>query len=374
MNDLKYHTVPPQNAKTTYGQNETIDFKTSAFNRKLIGGSIRLLGDISVSSNDALSKNVFYDGHTGLHCVIDSIKTSVSNVGQIENLDHYPRYVSSKAKASLTKHDLFNSVYVCEGRVPDDVLAKKLLKGVIDVTDQGEASVATFKVAPLDFALKLDFCLNNVIGDNLLPFNKMGDIMISLQTSTVVNALWGDADLGVNTNYSLQNLRLIYSSVADDGKYGKYTLKVKSSVKTSVQSNNATISTKVPMVADSFFMTFIQQNHEGSKLYNSLQCEKVPLFERLEVTYNDNMSQMFTYEIDNEEEVITNYIKAIQKVAGNNDASLSTLASNEAYGIGFNFGAYTDLSKTKLGINIKSAIQSDYPLVTYMFFNGVVSI
>jgi hypothetical protein len=374
MNDLKYHTVPPQNAKTTYGQNETIDFKTSTYNRKLIGGSIRLLGDISVSSNDALSKNVFYDGHTGLHCVIDSIKTSFSTVGQIENLDHYPRYVSSKAKASLTKHDLFNSVYVCEGRVPDDVLAKKMLKGIIDVTDQGQASVATFKVAPLDFALKLDFCLNNVIGDNLLPFNKMGDIMISLQTSSVVNALWGDADLGVNTNYSLQNLRLIYSSVADDGKYGKYTLKVKSSVKTSVQSNNATISTKVPMIADSFFMTFIQQDHEGSKLYNSLQCEKVPIFERLEVTYNDSMSQMFTYEIDNEEEVITNYIKAIQKVAGNNDASLSTLAGNEAYGIGFNFGAYTDLSKTKLGINLKSSIQSNFPFVTYMFFNGVVSI
>jgi hypothetical protein len=374
MNDLKYHTVPPQNAKPTYGQNETIDFKTSAYNRKLIGGSIRLLGDIVVSDNDALANNVFYDGHTGLHCVIDSIKTSVSSVGQIENLDHYPRYVASKAKASLTKHDLFNSVYVCEGRVPDNVLAKKLLKGVIDVSDQGESSVATFKKANLDFALKLDFCLNNVIGDNLLPFNKMGDVMISLQTSTVVNALWGDADLGINTNYTLQNLRLIYSSVADDGKYGKYTLKVKSSVKTSVQSNNATISTKVPIIADSFFMTFIQQDHEGSKIYNSLQCEKVPLFERLEVTYNDSMSQMFTYEIDNEEEVITNYIKAIQKVAGNNDASLSTLASNEAYGIGFNFGAYTDLSKTKLGINLKSAIQSDYPFVTYMFFNGVVSI
>jgi hypothetical protein len=374
MNDLKYHTVPPQNAKTSYGQNETIDFKTSAFNRKLVGGSVRLLGDISVSLNSALTSNVFYDGFAGLHCVLDSIKTSFSSVGQVENLDHYNHYVASKAKASLTKHDLFNSVYVCEGRCPDDVLAKKLLKGTIGVNNEGQGDIAAYKEGNLDFALKLDFCLNNMVGDSLVPFNKIGDVMISIQTASILNALWGSSDLNIGTNYTLQNLRLIYTSVADDGKDGKYSMKIKSSVKTSLQSNNATISTKVPVVADSFFMTFIQQLHEGSRVYNSLQCEKIPLFERLEVTYNDSMSQQFTYEIDNEEEVLTNYIKAVQKVAGNNDASLSTLASNEAYGVGFNFGSFVDLSKTKIGINIKSGIQSAAPFLAYMFFNGVITI
>ena len=374
MNDLKYHTVPPQNAKPSYSQNETIDFKTSAFNRKLVGGSIRLLGDILVSSNNTLVKNVFYDGFAGLHCVLDSIKTSFSSVGQVENLDHYSHYVASKAKASLTKHDLFNSVYVCEGRCPDDVLAKKLLKGVIGVDDEGQGDITAYKEGNLDFALKLDFCLNNMIGDNLIPFNKIGEVMISIQTASIINALWGDADLNIGTNYTLQNLRLVYTSVLDDGKYGKYSMKVKSSVKTSLQSNNATISTKVPAVADSFFMKFIQQSHEGSKVYNSLQCEKVPLFERIEVAYNDNISQQFTYEIDNEEEVLSNYIKAVQKVAGDNDASLSALASNEAYGVGFNFGSFVDLSKTKISINLKSGIQFGNPFLTYMFFNGVVSI
>jgi hypothetical protein len=86
------------------------------------------------------------------------------------------------------------------------------------------------------------------------------------------------------------------------------------------------------------------------------------------------MSQQFTYEIDNEEEVLTNFIKAVQKVAGNNDSSLSTLASNEAFGIGFYFGSFVDLSKTKIGINIKSGIQSAQPFLAYMFFNGIVTI
>ena len=375
MNDLKYHTVPPQNAKTDYTQNETIDFKTSAINRKLVGGSVRLLGEIDVSLNSALSSNVFYDGFAGLHCVLASIKTSFSSVGQVENLDHYNHYVASKAKASLTKHDLFNSVYVCEGRCADDVLAKKLLKGTIGVNNEGQADIAAYKEQNLDFALKLDFCLNNMVGDSLVPFNKIGEVMISIQTESVINALWGSADLNIGTNYTLKNLRLIYTSVADDGKYGKYSMKIKSSVKTSLNSNNATISTKVPVVADSFFMTFIQQLHEGSRVYNSLQCEKIPLFQRLEVTYNDSMSQQFTYEIDNEEEVLTNFIKAVQKVAGNNDASLSTLGSNEAYGIGFYFGgSFVDLSKTKIGINIKSGIQSAAPFLAYMFFNGLITI
>jgi hypothetical protein len=130
----------------------------------------------------------------------------------------------------------------------------------------------------------------------------------------------------------------------------------------------------VPVVADSFFMTFINQSHEGDKTYNSLACEKVPLFQRLEVAYNDNISQQYTYQIDNEEEVITNFIKAVQKVSSDNNASFSTLASNDSYGIGFNFNAFVDLSKTKLSVNLKSSINNNNPMLTYMFFNGLVTI
>jgi len=375
MNDLKYHLVEPQNTKDSYGENETIDFKTSANNRKLIGGTVRLLGNVSVSNNNLLSTNVFYDAFTGSHSFIDNIKTTFSNTGQVENVDNYSRYVASKARASLTKNDLFNSMYVCENRVPDNVMAKKLLKGVVMGNEQDAENLNdAHLVAPLDFALQLDFCLNNMIGDTLLPFNKTGDVLISIQTAAVVNALWGNQDVGIDTNYQLSNLRLVYQSVQDDGKYGKYTMRVKSSIKQSIQSTNATVSTKVPVVADSFFMTFINQSHEGDKTYNSLACEKVPLFQRLEVAYNDNISQQYTYQIDNEEEVITNFIKAVQKVSSDNNASFSTLASNDSYGIGFNFNAFVDLSKTKLSVNLKSSINNNNPMLTYMFFNGLVTI
>jgi hypothetical protein len=121
-------------------------------------------------------------------------------------------------------------------------------------------------------------------------------------------------------------------------------------------------------------MTFIRQDHENSPLYNSSQCEKLPLFQLLEVTYNDNLSQQFTYQIDNEEEVLTNYIKAIQKVSGDNNADLSVLAGNDSYGVGIQFGSYVDLSKTKLGVNLQTVIQSTNPFSCYMHFMGVVSL
>jgi hypothetical protein len=373
MQDLKYHTVIPENKKDTYGEYETIDLKLSGMGRKLVGGSLRLLGEITVGGNSALSKNICYDGFSGLHTIIDNIKTSFVNVGQVENLDHYARFVSAKAKASLTKNDIAgNSMYVCEARAPDNVISRKLLKGVV-----GYNAVAATSVVPLnnlDFSVKLDFCLNNMIGDELVSFAKTGDILISLQTARNVAALFGDSDIGGDCVYFLSNIRLSYMSVPDDGKAVKYNMRVVSSLKQSIQSSFANISTKVPIIADSFFMTFIRQDHENSTLYNSSQCEKLPAFQRLEVTYNDNLSQQFTYQIDNEEEVLINYIKAVQKVSGNNTADLSTLASNDAYGVGIQFGSYVDLSKTKLGVNLETGIQSINPFSAYMHFMGVVSL
>jgi len=371
MQDLKYHVVMPENKKDTYGEYETIDFKTSALGRKLVGGTVRLLGQINVNTFNpdddvVINDTVYYDGMTGLHVVVDNIKTSFSNVGLIENLDHYSRYVSSKSKASLTKNDLFNSVYVCEGRAPDYQLTQKLLYGVLNQEDK-------FK-SYQDFSCKLDFCLNNLIGDVLLPFSKTGDILVSLQTSKVVQALYGDSNLGGNKNYTLSNIRLVYSSVADDGKYSKYAMRVKSSLKQSLQSTYANISTKIPIVADSFFMTFIEQADENQPLSNSMALQKIPLFQKLEITWNDSLSQQYQYQIDNEEEILVNFVKAVQKVSGDNSCSLSTLSGNDGYGMGLQFGSFVDLSKTKLGVNIQSGISSDNPFTVYMFFNGVVSL
>jgi hypothetical protein len=374
MADLRYHSTEASNQQDSYGEFQTVDFKMSFLNRKLTGGSIYLLGDSIATNNTTVATNVAYDGFVGSHNLIESITTTSALLGQLENIDNYGRFVSSKAKASLSKSDLFNSIYVCENRVPDDVLASKLLKGVCDKSKQGEATVSAALTKPLDFALKLDFCLNNTIGDNLIPYEVLGDTTISILTSRIIKALYGDAAIGGNITYSLSNLRLFYTTVMDDGKRSKYAMRVKYSLKQAILSSYSSISTKVPLVCNSFWITFMRKAQEDSALYNSMLNQRLPNVSKVEVLWNDSFSQQFTYDINNEEEILTNFIKAITTVVGDNNASLQTLAANDSYGIGINFGQMVDLSKTKLAVNISSAVQSTDPYSAYMFFSGLVEL
>jgi hypothetical protein len=162
--------------------------------------------------------------------------------------------------------------------------------------------------------------------------------------------------------------------VLDDGKRSKYAMRVKYSLKQAILSSYSSISTKVPLVCNSFWITFMRKAQEDSALYNSMQNQRLPNVSKVEILWNDSFSQQFTYDINNEEEILTNFIKAISTVVGDNNASLQTLAANDSYGIGINFGQMVDLSKTKLAVNISSAVQSTDPYSAYMFFSGLVEL
>lgn len=374
MTDLKYHIAQTEGKRGAYGPNETIDLKASYFGRKLVGNGVRILGEVIATNNTSVAQFVAYDGFIGNHNFFDGINTTSSTIGQLENIENYSRFCSSKAKAYLSKEDLFNSMYVCENRVPDDILASKLLKGVCDISAQNTTPIVAVKTKKLDFALQADFCLNNMIGDNLLPYDIFGDLTISLSSTSLLKALFGNI-VSNNVSYELTNVRLYYTTVADDGTRSKqYSMRVKSSIKTTIASSFASISTTAPLVCDSFWMTFIQQSQEASEAINSMQNQRLPNVNRLEVLWNDSASQQFTYVLDNEEEILSNYIKAVSSVVGDNSASLQQLAANDSYGIGVSFGTVIDLSKTKLSLNIESGVQSSNPYTAYMFFSGLLTI
>jgi len=374
MQDIRYSSVQPENQKPSYGEYDNVDFRISAIGRKIVEGSITLLGDISVTDNNDLTETVAYDPFIGAHSFIDTLTTTFAKTGQVETLRFYPRYVSAEAKAKLTKEDLFNSAYVCENRVPDSRMASNMLKGLVPYALQGGAFNAD-ETRKLDFAIKPKFCLNAPIGDNLLPYEKTGDILISMTIPRTVSVLFGNADIGLDMKIQITNLRLNYTTVADDGKYSpKYVMRIRSDLKQTIQSTYSNISTKVPIVADSFFMSFIRQAEENQALFNGMENQRLPNVSRVEFLWNDSFSQEFTYELDNEEEILTNYIKAINKTVGDNNANANALNSNDSYGIGLSFGQFLDLSKSKIGINIQSAVSSEEPYTAYAFFLGIVSV
>lgn len=381
MQDIRYHSVQPSNKKETYSEFDNIDFILNANGRKLVGGSVRILGDVTVYPNGVgpLTETISFDGLTGSHSWFNSIITSCSSIGQVENLNFYPHMVASKARAQLAREDVFQSQYACESRCPDGVVSSALLKG----TTFGAGSVYNADLTrPMDFAVRPDFCLNNFLAgtDNALPFSKTGDITISLIVSQSISVLYGtaktgEATIGNDRNITLSNLRILFTSVPDDGKYPKaYQMRVSSSLKQSLQSTYANISTLAPLVADRFWMVFVPQAQDNSALDNGLACYRPPNVSRVEYLWSDSFNAEYTYAIVNEEEMLTNFVKAVNGVVSDNQCSLNILASNDGFGLGMPFGSFIDLRQNKLSINIQSDISSTSPITCYMFFSGVVSL
>jgi len=379
MQDIRYHSVQPMNKKSTYTDFDNVDFLISAVGRKVVGNSIRIVGNVTVypeGTTSQLSETVSYDGLTGSHSWFSSIVTSCSTVGQIENLNFYPHMVASMARASVARETLFNSQYTVENRVPDSRMSDILLKGTTFGAGTNYDATLT---RPMDFAVKLNFCLNNFLAgtDSNIAYAKTGDITVSLIVARSVSVLFGTStnNIGVDRNITLSNLRLIFTSVADDGKYpSAYQMRVASSLKQSLQSSYANISTLAPLVSDSFYMVFVPQSEDNSAVANGLACYRPYNISRVEYLWQDTFNAEYTYAIINEEEMLTMGIKAVNKVVGDNMASLNILSANDGFILGMPFGNYVDLRQNKISVNIESGISSGNPITCYMFFSGVVSV
>lgn len=389
MQNLRYHIVQPSNKRDTYTDFDNVDFLISAAGRKLVMGSVRLLGDVTVYPKtsggqliDPTTETISFDGLTGSHSWFSQIITSGSNVGQIENLNFYPHYIASMARAQLTREDTFNSQYTCENVCADGIISSALLKGTTSAL-QGNPFDAAL-TSEMNMAPRLKFCLNNPTAgsDPNMAFAVVGDLSVSLIISQSISVLYGtekageEKIIGVDRNITISNLRLSFASVPDDGVYPKlgYQMRVATSLKQSLQSTYANISTLVPLVSDRFWFVFVPQDRDNNPLYNGLACYRPPNVQRVEYLWSDSFNAEYTYAIDNSEELLTNFVKAVNGISADNMASLNVLASNDGYGLGIPFGSFIDLRKNKISVNITSDISNTSPFICYMFFSGIVNV
>ena len=94
MSNLRYHSVQPENQQIDYQEMNNVDFNISIQGRKLVAGTVRLVGDIEVvypGTTEPLNTLVSYDHMVGSHCFIYRIDTSTNLKGVVENLSDYPR-------------------------------------------------------------------------------------------------------------------------------------------------------------------------------------------------------------------------------------------------------------------------------------------
>lgn len=373
---IRYNSTNPQNLKPQgYTDYDILDFVISAPGQCLVGNSVRLLFDVKVLGNDNLATRCSYDAYSGGNAFIESINTSTALQGSIETIRFYQRQVACRARALLAPEDLFNSHLVAEGRCNDEVISDRLLKGFVP-TGYADEPYNEEVTTALDVCLRLDFCLNSFIGDNLLSLDRTGAITVSISLPRSASVLFGNDEIGGAQTYLITNPTLLYNTVADTGKNPKQSvMQVRSDFKQSINSSFVNINSTVPLTANAFYLNFIEAGKENNNQYNSQACEVLPAVSRVSFIWNNSFSQAITYELDNVVDYLANFKRAINGSNGG-DSSLSLVANsaNDCFGLGLQFGTYVDLRSQRLSINIESAVSSGVPFTAYVHFTGIATI
>jgi hypothetical protein len=376
------HAVIPDlvKANNTYSPLDLLDFNLNFQGRKMLFGTVRfqaqmqvpnVTGVISQENVADVQFDIKYDSMTGAHSVIDTITTNLLTVGQVEDIQQYNRYHAMIMNATQSRNDTMNSYNSCEMKTPSDLYTPMLLKGMRTKLPLDEFSDYT---VPPDFSVKPSFCLNRTTAvdsdDNSVSFSKTGTVRISILLAR--NVLFGN-DVTGQTTYQLINPRIIYQSIPDDGKQAKLQMRVEYGLRTSINSADTVISTRVPAVADGCSISFIPTVHESSGEYNNLAQETLPALSELVFLWNNSSNAMVTYTIRDPVEVADRYIESL-KSAGHNNASLQQLKANKSYGVGLAFGTFVNLANQSFNIQMACGVQNTNPFTAHLYFHGLIEL
>tara|TARA_R110000796_G_scaffold95170_2_gene200305 strand:+ start:2835 stop:4010 length:1176 start_codon:yes stop_codon:yes gene_type:complete len=389
-NNLIYHIVTPENdrsgstASDGFPEFSMIDFVMNFPDRKLVNNSIRLVGDVIVGSTmtnntEFATNNVFTDNLVGASSFIDSIQTSVDSVGQIENILEYSKYVKCKNMVNTSPSDLFKASSICELKAPNQSHAKLALKGVnATKADDNRTDNANFSIKP-------DICLNSMFGDNgdnTLSYRKSGQIRISVRLARALGSVFGGSvpqpakagHTAFAVSYRLQNVRLHFQSIVDDGKDSRLTMPNVINVKSTIQSSFANINCAVPAVCRGVSATFIEQSKENHGLLNPLACNNLPGLSKVQFIYNNTINNsMVSYQITDYPEILERFKESIGS-SNHSSATLLKTKSNDGFGVGLDFSGLIDLSRQRFNIQLNSSVSNLSPYTMNLFFHGVQSL
>lgn len=360
--------VLPVSSKSFYEENDIVDFLLTFENSEIVMNSIRVSGQVKVNTTTDFdtaqldnSQDVKIDSTVGIAGAFQSITCSCDKVGVIENQNEHPRYIKAKTAATVTPEQLLTDIeYTTELRNADDDFSRFLLGGS---GEKGGNNRVPFSFRP-DIAL-------NKSSDNI-PFSKTGAIKLSLRLATNNQFIYGDD--AANYKFQLYDLRVEYL-VKNQSSSGNLTMETIHMIKQTAESNNTSISTRVPASVTSISMVFHPDSELDQAKHNHLELSVPPDVQRVEFSFNDTTTAYHTFALETQEEILYNYqqswgVKPMTK----SNIVLPALHRNESYGIGMPLGSYLDLSMNKIGVNILSNIRSDRKYGIFMYFRGIARI
>ena len=381
-----YHSVEPQNLKEKYQQYENIDFVLSFEGRSLELGSVRIEGEWEVTTDanqvlpfgsrrdDNTDDIILYDRFVGAHSLIESLSVSMSG-SQIDHVQDYARFIKMKTTATKSQTDMFNAENACEMKVPSYELAREQLMGEVVAANPGNNGAGVSLYDPMrnnpDFSIKPVCVLNNASG--ALPYRKSGDIHLTINLARVGAALFG-FDVDNDVNYSVKNLRVFFRSAADAGpQFDQPILATRVlSVKQNFDTTNASLQVRVPAVCNGVSVSALETDKVNSLTANVLDLDKIESVTQVEYLFNDATNQLITYRLRSQPEWIERYLDSFKDGENKNAATFSNIASNNAWGLGLNFGGAIDLSNQNFALQINR--EDTTPYTMYFYFHSFVSL
>ncbi len=387
MSNFMYHTVIPENNKSSFTEYDNIDFVMTFENRALNLNSVRIEGDLLVTQGSGTplydpsrdADKVCMDPLVGSHSFCESIQTSFFNgTNLIENLVEYPRYVKMRNACRKAEGDMNNGSNVCELLAPNQEMTTLLLQGVTPTENRnaGDTANITTPLSP-DFSFKPQICLNNAQADGMavLPYSKSGAVRLTINLARVNGALFG-ADVDGNTKYQISNLQVSFSSVPEtpDLMGNKIVMNTVQAVKPSVESGFANIGVKVPAICNAVSISFQPQNEENTAYHNNLQLTKVPNLTELQYLFNDSTNSLVSYLLRDYEEIVNRGIESMFST-GKNSLSINKLNANNGFIAGLYFDDFIDLRNQKFNVQLTSGISGGTSsLVMYLYFHSIISL
>jgi len=378
MNNWTYHSVIPENNKSSFGEYDNIDFQLTFEGRAMNLNSVRIVGDLTVQDGSLplsdvsnIAKDIKLDRLVGAHAFIESITTSFFNGGNvIENLTEYPRYVKMKNAGRKGVNSMNNGSNVCELLAPVDEMTNLILKG----TTPPDNSTANLAPLPPDFSIKPEICLNNASGSPVLPYSRSGAIRLTVNLGRVFSALYG-VDVSSTTSYSISNLKVAFTSVPEDPSMSdSVVMRTIINLKQSIESSFANVGVKVPAICDRMSASFQVQNQENTAKNNNTELAKVPNLTELQFLFNDSTNSLISFLLRDYEQIISRYIDSFYDT-GKNALTTYNLADNDGFGAGLDFDDFIDLRNQRFNLQLQSGISTQAQnMIIYMYFHSIIKV
>jgi len=366
INKFIYHSVEPEANRATYSENDTVTFKINS-DRNLLRGSCRIEGKLAVHSTGstrALNTNrIHLNKRIGIHAVCQSFTTKINGSVVESYKSQYPRFVHMLQSATKSPDDYYSGRELCELKFPTTNAS------IFACAGESQTSGAP-DFQDIDFSFKPVICINRA--DNDIPLSRLNnEIEISLNLARNEEALCG-VGATANANYVLSDLRLTFTTVPAN-PINVVNMQSVTEIKSTLQSNNSSVSTRVPAICKAVSISFLKQSKESKAHFDNNALERPTGLNTVSFLFNDNLNEAQQFEQKDYGAFVDNYLASLGS-AGVHSANPNMVAANSVFGLGLDFNSEIDLSKSKFTVDLKSDVTNANQFSMFQYFHSLIQV